>query len=487
MSIPLENRGQRMPDQAETLMTRSALDLAQMVRSGEVSARELVEAALARIEARRDLNAFTFIDAESALAAADAIHPGDTRPFAGVPTAVKELNASAGQPLTMGSDLFGDYRPTYDAYAIRRLRDAGFVVVGRTAAPEFGIVPVTESRRFGATRNPWETSRTPGGSSGGAGAAVAGAMLPVAQGSDGAGSLRIPAACCGLVGLKPSRGRISRGPDLGDDFLSVDGALTRTVADTARMLDVMQGYEMGDSTWTPPPSEPFAVQAQRPPKRLRVAWTTVSPLGTPVDSQCEGAVESAAELLTSLGHDVYHTTPPGWQAHELQPSFMALWGGGVAMGVRFGAAVTQRDPAPALMEPLTWNFYQLGTTLTAADYAGAKTQLQAHARKLVAFFETYEVLLMPALGQRPVRIGEIDTCSEDPWGAFQRAAVFTPFTPIWNLTGQPAISLPLYQGDDGLPLAVQFAGPPLGEGLLLSLATQLEAALPWADRRAPGT
>jgi amidase len=474
-----------MPDRAETLLTRSALDLARMVRAGEVSARELVEAALTRIEARRDLNAFTYLDADAALAAADAVRPGDTRPFAGVPTAIKELNATAHHPLTMGSVLFGEFRPSYDAYTVRRLRDAGFIVVGRTSAPEFGIAPVTEPRRFGATRNPWDLSRTPGGSSGGAAAAVAGGVLPVAQGSDGAGSLRIPAACCGLVGLKASRGRVSKGPDLGDDFLSVDGALTRTVAETAHLLDILQGYEMGDATWAPPPPEPFAVQAQRMPKRLRVAWTVVSPLGTPVDAPCASAVESAAGLLESLGHEVHQATPPGWQSPELQPSFMALWGGGIATGVRFGAAVTQREPAAELVEPLTWNFYQLGTTLSAADHAGARTQLQAHARKLVAFFDTYDVLLTPTLGQRPVRIGEIDTCSDDPWGAFQRAAVFTPFTPIWNLTGQPAISLPLYQGDDGLPLAVQLAGPPLGEGLLLALATQLEAALPWAERRAP--
>jgi amidase len=475
-----------MSNQTDTLMTRSALDLARMVRDGEVSARELVEAALRRIEARKDLNAFTYVDAEAALAAADAVRPGDARPFAGVPTAIKELNATAGQPMTMGSDLFGNFRPTYDAYTVRRLRDAGFILVGRTSAPEFGIVPVTEPRRFGATRNPWDLGRTPGGSSGGAAAAVAGGVLPLAQGSDGAGSLRIPAACCGLVGLKPSRGRISRGPELGDDFLSTDGVLTRTVAETAQLLDLLAGYEIGDATWAPPPLEPFTVEGSRPPRRLRVAWTTVSPLGTPVDPVCAGAVQSAARVLESLGHAVEEATPPGWQAPEMQPSFMAQWGGGIATGVRFGASVTQRDPAPELVEPLTWNFYQLGTTLSAGDYAGAKVQLQAYARRLVAFFNAYDIMMMPALAQRPVRIGEIDTCSDDPWGAFQRAALFTPFTPIWNLTGQPAMSLPLYQGADGLPLAVQFAGPPLGEGLLLSLATQLEAALPWAGRRAPG-
>ncbi|HEY7294668.1 MAG TPA: amidase, partial [Dehalococcoidia bacterium] len=419
-----------MADGSEGLMSRSALELARMVQVGEVSVRELTEAALRRIEARRDLNAFTYIDADGALAAADAVRPGDPRPFAGVPTAVKDLNAAAGQPLTMGSDIFGDFRSPHDAFTVRRLRDAGFILVGRTSSPEFGIVPVTEPRRFGATRNPWDLSRTPGGSSGGAAAAVAGGVLPLAQGSDGGGSLRIPAACCGLVGLKPSRGRVSKGPDLGDDFLSVDGVLTRTVAETAQLLDVLAGYEVGDSTWAPPPPEPFATLAGREPKRLRVAWTTVSPLATPVDTVCAGAVEKAARLLASLGHEVEEVTPPGWQSSELQPSFMALWGGGAVSGVRYGAAVTRRDPAPELVEPLTWNFYQLGTTLSAGDHAGAKVQLQAHSRRLVGFFNTYDVMLMPALAQRPVRIGEIDTCSDDPWGAFQRAALFTPFTPI---------------------------------------------------------
>src|SRR6476469_21892 len=207
-----------MAHDISALLTQPATDLARLIHTGAVRARELMEAALERLAANSDLNAFTLVDAESALAAADGIQPGDPRPFAGVPIAIKELNAVAGQPLTMGADLYGDYRPDTDAYVVRRLKDAGFVLIGRTAAPEFGILPVTESRRFGPTRNPWNLDRTPGGSSGCAGAAVAAGILPLAHGSDGAGSIRVPAACCGLVGLKPSRGRISPGPDLGDNF-----------------------------------------------------------------------------------------------------------------------------------------------------------------------------------------------------------------------------------------------------------------------------
>jgi amidase len=246
------------------LLFKPATELAALVRGGEISSRELTEASLGRIEALDgDLNAFVHLDPDGALAAADDIGPDDPRPFAGVPIAIKDTSPVAGMPYTLGSELFGDYVPQYDSFVVRRLREAGFVIVGKTNLPEYGILPVTEPRRFGPTRNPWDTDRTPGGSSGGAAAAVASGMVPLAHGSDGGGSIRIPAACCGLVGLKPSRGRVSRGPDQGDDFLVQDGVLTRTVAETAELLDLLAGYETGDATWAPPPAEPFA--ASRPP------------------------------------------------------------------------------------------------------------------------------------------------------------------------------------------------------------------------------
>ena len=247
------------------MLGRPATELAGLVRAGEVSARELTTASLERIEALdSEINAFTLVDADGALAAADRIGPGDGRPFAGVPIAIKDLGAPvAGMVLSQCSDLFGDFTPDYDAAVVCRLREAGFVIVGKTSSPELGILPVTEPRRFGPTRNPLDQERTPGGSSGGSGAAVAARMVPLAHGSDGGGSIRIPAACCGLVGLKPSRGRISRAPDLGDSYLVTDGVLTSTVADTAALLDVMAGYEPGDATWAPPPAEPFAQSARR--------------------------------------------------------------------------------------------------------------------------------------------------------------------------------------------------------------------------------
>ena len=471
-----------MAHTATALLTQPATELATLIRTGEVLSRELVEAALEQVVANTHLNAFTLVDAELALAAADAVKPGDPRPFAGVPIAIKELNAVAGQRFTMASDIFGDYISPYDDYVVRRIKDAGFISIGRTAAPEFGIIPATEPRRFGPTRNPWDTGRTPGGSSGGAAAAVAAGILPVAQGSDGGGSIRIPAACCGLVGLKVSRGRISSGPAAGDNFMAQSGALTRTVADAAALLDMMQGYEVGDATWAPPPAEPYAETIKRPPQRLRIAFTTDSPLDTEIAPACVQAVEDAAKLLAALGHEVEETTPREWRSDKLFNAFMTVWGAGIASGVRWGASVTQRAPSQELVETLTWGFYRHGMSKPMPDLFEAIGQLNQHARTLVAFFTTFDALLMPSLGQRPLPIGTINTMAEDWVFEFQKAAQFTPFTVLWNVTGQPAISVPLYQGADGLPLGVQLAGKPLGEDTLLALAAQLEAALPWAER-----
>src|SRR5437879_5391050 len=285
-------------------MFRPATELAQMVRSGEISARELVEISLERIEELNPgLNAFVEVDAERALATADGIAPGDERPFAGVPVAIKNNRPVQGLRLTYGCSLMSDYVCDYDHNITRRLKDAGFVIVGTTTLPEYGILPTSEARLFGPTRNPWDRERTPGGSSGGAAAAVTAGMVPVAHGNDGGGSVRIPAACCGLVGLKPSRGRISVAPELGDSSLGIDGMLTRTVGDTAAILDVLAGYEPGDATWAPPPLEPFAESATREPGSLRIAATTLPPIpDAVVDPVCSGAVAAAAELLRSLGH-----------------------------------------------------------------------------------------------------------------------------------------------------------------------------------------
>jgi amidase len=465
------------------LLFKPVTELAGMIRSGQLSSAELVGAALERSESLQPtINAFTHIDAEGALAAAEAVSAGDPRPFAGVPIAIKDTAPVAGMPYTMGSDIFGDFVPGHDAFLVRRIRDAGFVIVGKTNMPEFGILPVSEPRRFGPVHNPWDTDRTPGGSSGGAAAAVAAGMLPVAHGSDGGGSIRIPASCCGLVGLKPTRGRISRGPDIGDDLLVQDGVLTRTVAETAALLDILNGYEVGDSTWAPPPNEPFSAAARREPGTLRIGYTTVGPLEAPLDPECERAVRDGAELLAELGHDVEEIKPP-WAAEDAFDAFFMAFGTPISMGLFFGALVTGREPSADLVEPLSWTMFERVRAHTALDYLLARTQLGALSRGIIALWETYDVVLTPALAKRPVSIGELDACSDDPWEDFRRSADFTPYTAIFNITGQPAISVPLFHGDDGLPTAVQLAGRPADEATLLSLAAQLEAARPWADRR----
>jgi amidase len=465
------------------LLTQAAGRLAAMVRDGEISSRELVQSCLERIEALDpELNAFVHLDPDRALAAADAVTPRDERPFAGVPIAIKDTAAVAGMPLTLGSDIFGDYVADHDAFVVRRLRDAGFVLVGKTNLPEFGIVPVTESRRFGPARNPWDSDRTPGGSSGGAAAAVASGMVPLAHGSDGGGSIRIPAACCGLVGLKPSRGRISRGPDQGDDFLVQDGVLTRTVAETAELLDVLAGYETGDASWAPPPAERFAAAAAREPGRLRIGFTSVAAIEAELDPVCEQAMRDAAELLASLGHEVEEAAAP-WAEQDLLQVFTLVFGTPVSMGVANGAAATGREPSEELVEPLTWTIWNGIRERSALDYLEARTRLTAYSRPIVALWDEFDVVITPALAERPLRIGEVNTCSVEPWADFRRTGRFTPYTALFNVTGQPAISLPLFHGDDGLPTAVQLAGPPAGEATLLALAAQLEAARPWADRR----
>ena len=465
------------------LLFKPASELATLIHTGQISSSELVGAALERIEALQPtINAFTHIDAEGAMATAEKISADDPRPFAGVPIAVKDTAPVAGMPYTMGSDLFGDFVPGHDAFLVRRLRDAGFVIVGKTSMPEFGILPVSEPRRFGPVRNPWDTDRTPGGSSGGAAAAVASGMLPLAHGSDGGGSIRIPASCCGLVGLKPTRGRISRGPEQGDDFLVQDGVLTRTVADTAELLDVLAGYELGDATWAPPPSEPFAAATKRDPGRLRIGYTTTAPIEADLDPLCVRAVHDAAQLLVELGHNVDEVAAP-WGDDDLLETFTMVFGTPIAMGVFFGGLVTGREPSAELVEPLSWTIWEGIRERSALDYLLARTQLTGISRGIIALWESYDVVLTPALAERPVRIGEIDACSDDPWEDFRRSGRFTPYTALFNVTGQPAISVPLFHGEDGLPTAVQIAGRPADEATLLSLAAQLEAARPWADRR----
>jgi amidase len=464
---------------ADDLMFRPASELAGLVRSGECSARELVEHSLSRIEALDPaLGAFVQVDADGALAAASTITREDSRPFAGVPIAIKNNRGVAGLRLTQGCELLRDFVAPHDHSVVRRLRGAGFVIVGTTKLPEYGILPVTEPRAYGPTRNPWDPLRTPGGSSGGAAAAVASGMVPIAHGNDGGGSLRIPAACCGLVGLKAQRHRVSTAPDLGASPLVIDGVLTRTVAETAALLDLMAGYEIGDAAWMAPPREPFATSAARAPSALRIAYTTRSPIAdAALDPACVSAVARACALAESLGHHVEEIVPP-WQDAELVESFLAYFGVQVALGIRFSAMIAGREPRPQDMEPMSWAIWERGNQIDAVSYQLLQTSLQARMRVLIAGLEPFDALITPALAQRPLALGTLDTAAPDPWETFRRSGHFTPFTAIFNLSGQPAVALPLYDGDDGLPLAVQVVGRPAQEGALLALAAQLEAAAP---------
>jgi amidase len=358
---------------------------------------------------------------------------------------------------------------------VRRLREAGFVVLGKTNTPEFGTIGVTESELNGACRNPWDTSRTPGGSSGGAAAAVAAGLAPIAQGSDGGGSIRNPASCCGLFGIKPSRGRVSPAPNAAGALgLATSGPIARTVADAAALLDVMAGPEPGDSYWTPPPERPFVEEAAREPGRLRVAVSVDPPVEASVDDACAAAARDCAELLAGLGHDVVEASPD-WRGDELLPDFVLVW--------QVGPANAGVDD-PSLLEPLNRALAEDAVATPSPALGAAVTRLQLAARRIVGFWTDVDVLLTPTLALPPVPIGWISEGEDDPRAQFARMILFTPFTPAVNVTGQPAVSVPFAE-HDGLPIGVQLVGRWPEEATLIRLAAQIEQARPWADRRPP--
>jgi amidase len=310
-------------------------------------------------------------------------------------------------------------------------------------------------------------------------------MVPIAHANDGGGSTRIPAACCGLVGLKPQRNRISLSPEIGQSFLATDGVLSHTVADTAVALDLLAGPEVGDAAWAPPPAEPFAATAARAPGRLRVAVTVQPPLDVPVEPARAQAARDAGALLETLGHDVEEADPP-WRQPQLGELFTALFAPLVMLQVAQGRLISGRDPNEGEMEPLSFALWQLVGGMSALDAHLASSQLEIFARGLLGWMDAYDVIVAPSLSEAPVLLDDVDWRTDDPMGLFLRSAAFTPFTATANVTGQPAISLPLYE-HEGLPVGAQLFGRPAQEGALLALAAQLEAALPWADRRPPGT
>jgi len=453
-----------------------AVEQARLVRDGAVSSVELTELYLKRI-ARLDprLNAFVTVRAEEALADARAAdEEAGGAPFRGVPIAIKDLTATAGTRTTFSSRAYAEFVPGFDMAVVRRIREAGFVILGKTNTPEFGTTAFTESELNGATRNPWSPERTPGGSSGGAAAALAAGLTPVAHGSDGGGSIRIPASCCGVFGLKPSRGRVSSAPFTSLEGLATAGALSRSVEDAAALLDVMAGYEAGDPWWAPPPERPFAAEIGEPAGRLRVAVTHEPPIPVAVAPACSAALDEAARLLAELGHDVVEETPP-WRDPDLMHTFITVWQVGPAL---------QPIDEPALLTPLNRGLVESARACSAVDYVRAVAALHTLARRIVSFWDDHDVVLTPTLALPPVPIGWQEAV-DGPIEQLLRNAEFTPFTAVVNLTGQPAVSLPLHWSDEGLPIGVQAIGPPAGDALLLRLAAQIEEARPWAGRRPP--
>ena len=464
----------------------SAVELGTLLRERRVSATEVTEAALRRIEEQGgELGAFTAVDGDAALEQARSVGPDDDRLFAGVPTAIKANTPATGQVMDYGSELLRGHRADHDAHLVRRLREEGMVFVGSTTCPEFGILPTTEPRAHGPARNPWDRDHTPGGSSGGAAAAVAAGLLPFAHANDGGGSIRIPAACCGLVGLKPSRGRVSRGPDSGDSFLVCDGVVSRTVLDTAAALDALAGYEAGDATWAPPPDLAFSTAINRDPGSLRVHVVTANPLGVPPDARNVEAVEATARVLGDLGHEV-EAVEADLPGPEVLPLFATLFGANIALGVAHAQVLAGREAGPDDIEPLSRAMWDRALGVNAVEYQGALAMLQALTRRVIALWAECDVMLMPVLAERPLPIGALTGFGdEDPMAAFARSGAFVPYTALFNVTGQPAISVPAGVADDGLPSAVQLIGRPLAEDTLLQLARQLEVAQPWADLRPP--
>jgi amidase len=453
-----------------------ATEQARLVREREVSSSELVQLYLERIaRLEPELNAFVTVRGEEALAEAHAADAALARgPFHGVPIAVKDLTPTAGIRTTYSCRAFADNVPDFDTAVVRRIREAGFVIVGKTNTPEFGTTAFTESELNGATRNPWNPTLTPGGSSGGAAAAVAAGLVPLAHGTDGGGSIRIPASCCGLFGLKPARGRVSAAPFTSLEGLSTAGPITRSVADAAAFLDVLAGYEPGDPWWAPPPKRAFTAEVGSDPGRLRVAVTATPPIDAPVHPDCTAALRSAAALLEDLGHEVDDATPP-WVEPDLIDSFLVVW--------QVGPTLYAADES--LLTPLNRELTKAARTTTAVAYAEAVVRLQAAARRIVPFWHDYDVVLTPTLALPPVPIGWQEEGAPGGFEQLQRNTLFTPFTSVANLTGLPAASLPLHGSDEGLPIGVQAIGPPAGESLLLRLAAQLEQARPWAGLRPP--
>ena len=460
---------------------------AALVRSKQVKPLELVDATIARIERLNpQLNAVILRLYDQARAAAQSEELPDG-PFRGVPFLIKDLVASySGVRQASGCALMKDFVAPHDSELVRRLKRAGLIIMGKTNTPELGILPTAEPRLFGASHNPWNLNRTTGGSSGGSSAAVAAGLVPAAHGNDGGGSIRIPASCCGLFGLKPTRGRVPLGPDFGDLLggLVAEHAITRSVRDSAALLDAVAGPESGDPYAAPALARPFLQEVGAAPRRLRIGFSSKAPAGTPVHPDCVSAVEDAARLCAELGHTVEEASPV-IDGPAFRDTFVSIWAASVAWNIVLAERLTRRKAQPEDFEPLTWAHVEMGRKISAADYMLAWTMLQGMCRVIAQFFETYDMWLTPTVSQPPPPLGHFDSSVEAPLLALSRATEFVAFTPFANATGQPAMSVPLFWNAEGLPVGVHFASRFGDEASLFRLAAQLEQARPWAQRRPP--
>ncbi len=463
----------------------TALEQGAAIRAGETSTEELVEHYLDRIERLDDVGAFVTVTVERALrdarsASSSRTRRGDAGPLAGVPTAIKDLNATAGVRTTFGSPVYADFVPEVDDEVVRRIDAAGMVSLGKTSTPEFGSPCYTEPEGRPPAVTPWDRSRMAGGSSGGAAAAVAAGLVPLAQGSDGGGSIRIPASCCGLVGLKPTRGRISGAPMYGDPVgLGTAGPLARTVRDAAAFLDVMAGRDPGDPSWAPEPGTPFLDACDREPGRLRVARFAEPVIAdTDVDPECVTAWEEASRLLESLGHDVVDIEVP--LPRDAVPVFETCWAVLTALSV-----VNLPDQARSLLRPLTTWLSDLGMAVSGPEFGLAIGELRRVAARTLTALAPYDAVLTPTLASPPLPVGAIRD-DADPAGDFEAQKRFTPYTSMWNVTGSPAISLPTHWTAEDLPVGVMLAARPGEEAALLSLAAQVESAHDGFRRTPPG-
>ena len=464
------------------------LALADLVRQGEVTPKELMGLALEGIEKLNPkLNSVIHIMADQAEKEIEAGLPDG--PFKGVPFLIKEIVLHAADtPYRLGSRLTKDLVLPHDTELMIRFRKAGLVTVGTTPTPEFGFNANTEPVLTGSTRNPWNTERSPGGSSGGSAASVAAGIVPLAHANDGGGSIRIPASCCGLFGLKPTRGRIPTGPDYTEvlNGIAIEFVVTRSVRDAAALLDVVAGPDAGAYGWAEPPARPYSEEISAKPDRLRIAWMGRPLSGVPVDPECLGALNDTVKLCEELGHEVVEAAPE-IDVEAFALATLRVWAANLTNMMNGAGALVGQTPTPDNLEAASWACYEYGKAMKASELLEALDNYALVSRAVGGFFEEYDILLSPTTAHPPLPLGELNQNAPGINAEQWTTQIFTyaPFTNLFNATGQPAISVPLAWSSDGLPIGMQFAGRFADESTLLRLAAQLEQARPWADKRPP--